>query len=77
MRQRMFGESIVRWLWWHLRLGLCVARLIPHRYETVEGVRADGSADDLCHNCCRWKSQRAANPNLPAPHPTPVEPEKP
>jgi hypothetical protein len=38
-----------------LRALLCWVR--QHIWETIQGVRADGSDDDMCTRCATWRSQ--------------------
>ena len=67
----MVYAATVTWLWMRLqwarlrcwprqirfaiRMRMCW--LLRHKWETFEGVRKDGSDDDMCEACGVWKSR--------------------
>jgi hypothetical protein len=54
---RFAGDPWYLPYWRVIRSWLCSSGLFKHRWETIEGCRRDGSDDDLCDWCCRFRSE--------------------
>jgi len=54
---RFTGDPWYLPYWREIRGWLCYYGPFKHRWETIGGCRRDGSDDDLCEWCCRFRSE--------------------